>query len=427
MTKSQNSEGYTTPITQINVDKKITVISSLFSEMKTNEIVLLQEPLVRKNRIGNVPKSHRQFIPFSKDRARVAILLPNDLANKAMILSTFSTADSIVLRLRINKNTQILLASVYMDITKDIPTDLIHRSARFAESENLPLMVGVDTNAHHTVWGHRSCNQRGRSLLLSLSSNNLILANKGNTPTFRTKVGNSVIDLTFTNILGSKLLSSWRVDTSNSISGHETIRFKLDLGTSARRAIRNPAKCDWGLYQELVESAFKDKPFWFQPVATAVDLNKRQKFIDSILIDSFNKACPLVQVVHKSTAPWWSAELTQAKSKTKSLRRRARKTNLPKDWDNFKAISNSYRALIRKSKREGWKTYTQNISGVNPSARISKILNYNANKSGSLNSVRKPNGNLTSSHQETLETLADTLIPDDGIQEPTQKAPPDLE
>ena len=155
-------------------------MTSLFKEVKTNEILLIQEPLVRKNRIGNAPKSHRQFVPSCTGRARVAILLPLDLSKKAMVLNTFSTADSIVLRIRIDNNTTLLLASIYMDITQPVPIDIISRISSFAESESLPLVVATDSNAHHTAWGHRSCNSRGRELLLSLSANNLILANTGN-------------------------------------------------------------------------------------------------------------------------------------------------------------------------------------------------------------------------------------------------------
>ena len=414
MTISHTKPGvFSTPITQVNVGKKCSAMSSLFKDIKTNEILILQEPLVRNNRIGNAPKSHRQFIPHSKDRARVAILLPSDLAKKSMILDTFSTADSIALRIRIDSKTTIILVNIYMDITKPVPTDIIYRLSRFAESESLPLVVATDSNAHHTAWGHRSCNSRGRDLLLSLSANNLVLANTGNIPTFRSKVGNSVIDLTFTNISGSNLINSWHVDVRDSISGHETLRYNLELGSVSSSTTRCLAKCDWALYRELVEQAFKDKPYRFQPVATVSDLNKRQHFIDSILTECFNKACPLIQVKRKSAVPWWSAELTKAKINTKLLKRKAYKSNSGHDWDAYKSQNTQYKNLIKSSKRQGWKSFTQNIQGCKPSARISKILNFNPNKSGNLNSLKKPDGTLTTSPQETLEVLADNLLPDE--------------
>ena len=132
-------------------------------------------------------------MPFTQDRPRVAALLPKDLGRKTMVLSGLSSSDNITLMCSsINKDLSIILTSIYMDITKDIPSDLITRIASYAEREKLPLIASVDSNAHHTSWGHTSTNRRGRSLLQSISSNNLAICNTGKTPTFVGKIGHSV-------------------------------------------------------------------------------------------------------------------------------------------------------------------------------------------------------------------------------------------
>ena len=131
----------------------------------------------------------------SQDRARAAALLPVDIGRKTMVLSGLSSADCITLRSRINKVLSVILASMYMDSTKDIPGDLITRITNYAERERIPLIAAVDSNAHHTAWGHPSSNQRGRNLLQILGANNLAICNLGNTPTFVGKLGHSVIDL----------------------------------------------------------------------------------------------------------------------------------------------------------------------------------------------------------------------------------------
>ena len=138
--------------------------------------------------IGNVPKSHQQVVPFAQDRPRVAALLPKDLGRKTTVLSGLSSSDNITLMCSINKDLSIVLTSIYMDITKDIPSDLITRIASYAEREKL----ASDSNAHYTSWGHTSTNRRGRSLLQSISSNNLAICNTGKTPTFVGKIGHSV-------------------------------------------------------------------------------------------------------------------------------------------------------------------------------------------------------------------------------------------
>ena len=145
-------------------------------------------------------------MPFTQDRPRVAALLPKDLGRKTMVLSGLSSSDNITLMCSINKDLSIVLTSIYMDITKDIPSDLITRIASYAEREKLPLIASVDSNAHHTSWGHTSTNRRGRSLLQSFSSNNLAICNTGKTPTFVGKMGHFVIDLTLCNQLGLNLI-----------------------------------------------------------------------------------------------------------------------------------------------------------------------------------------------------------------------------
>ena len=152
---------YNTPFIQLNLGKRYTAVNSLHKELKANQICLLQEPVVRRGSIGNVPKTHKQFVPFTKDRPRVAALPPKDLGRRTMVLGGLSSGDNITLRSKITKDLTLILASIYMDTTKDIPCDLITRIASYAERENLPLIAGVDSNAHHMAWGHGSTNARG--------------------------------------------------------------------------------------------------------------------------------------------------------------------------------------------------------------------------------------------------------------------------
>ena len=361
----------------------------------------------------NVPKSHKQFVPHTSGRARVAALLPKELARATMVLGNFNSADSIVLRVKLSNDITLLLASIYMDITSDIPSGLLTRLSTYAETERLPLIVGADTNAHHTAWGHLTCNARGRELLQALNSNNLVLCNTGNTPTFVGRLGQSVIDITLTNTLGINLLRNWRVNSDLSLSDHQAITFDLTSGTtsSARRSI---AKCDWTLYQQLIESHFSRHPFWFQPVASPEDLNARQNFISQALRSCFETACPITYGTFRSTIPWWTAELTRTKQTTKALRRKANGTKNNADWQLYREANRTYSKLLKKAKRKGWKDFCDKIKNTETLARINKILNFGNNKQGSLNSLRSPTGELTNSPEDTIGVLADTLIPTDG-------------
>jgi len=67
---------------------------------------------------------------------------------------------------------------------------------RYYQDEQLPLIVGCDLNAHHTVWGSTGTNRRGEKLLEYLASTDLEILNKESEPTFCTAVRREVLDLT---------------------------------------------------------------------------------------------------------------------------------------------------------------------------------------------------------------------------------------
>ena len=395
-------------------------VNTLHKELKTNQICLLQEPVVRNNSISNVPKSHKPIVPFTKDKPRVALLLPKDLARVSMTLGNFSTQDCVVVRSKLKNDVTLLIASIYMDKLKPIPSGLLNRLSEYAERERMPLIAGVDTNAHHVAWGHTNCDARGRELLADLNSNNLVLCNTGTTPTFVGNLGHSCIDLTLTNPLGANLIRNWEVAQGKSLSDHEAIRFNLALDSQVSFATRSTSKCDWQLYQQLVEAHFAQHPFWFAPVSTTEDLSARQQFISDALRSCFNTACPITRGTRRSSVPWWNAELTKVKQSTKALRRKANRTRNNTDWVLFREASRSYKKLLKQAKRKGWKTFCDSITKASTLSRINKIINLGNSNIGNLNSLRNNNGDLTDSPQATLQVLTDTLIPSDGEQEQSQ-------
>ena len=381
---------------------------------------MLQEPVIRNNSISNVPKSHKPIVPFTKDKARVALLLPKDLARVSMTLGNFSSQDSIVVRSKLKNNVTLVIASIYMDKLKPIPAGLLNRLSEYAEKERMPLIVGVDTNAHHVAWGHENCDTRGRDLLLELNSNNLVLCNSGNRPTFVGKLGHSCIDLTIANTLGANLLRNWEVTQGKSLSDHEAIRFNLALDSQVSFATRSISKCNWQLYQQLVEAHFTQHPFWFAPVTNIEDLSARQLFVSDTLRSCFNTACPFSRGTRRTSIPWWNAELTKVKQTAKALRRKANRSRNNSDWLLYREASRTYKQKLKQAKRTGWKAFCDSVKKASTLARINKIINMGSTNIGNLNSLRKSNGELTDSPQETLQVLTDTLIPSDGEQEPSQ-------
>jgi len=58
------------------------------------------------------------------------------------------------------------------------------------------MIVGCDSNAHHTAWGSTICSGRGESLLEFLNSSNLEILSRYNESTFCNTSRQEVIDIT---------------------------------------------------------------------------------------------------------------------------------------------------------------------------------------------------------------------------------------
>jgi hypothetical protein len=75
------------------------------------------------------------------------------------------------------------------------PTKKLEDLVRYCEREHLHLLVGCDSNAHHSAWGSTNCNSTGEALMKFLSSSNLEILNRGNQPTFCNAVTEEVLDV----------------------------------------------------------------------------------------------------------------------------------------------------------------------------------------------------------------------------------------
>jgi hypothetical protein len=126
--------------------------------------------------------------------------------------------------------------------------DLVH----YCEKENLYLVVGCNSNAHHSVWGRTNCNNRGKALLEFLNTTNLEILNRGNEPTFGSGGRSEVIDITLGSLRLLESIIGWEVSCEPSLSDHRHILFTLQ-GSIPVPLIRNPRGPKWGSFKEELE------------------------------------------------------------------------------------------------------------------------------------------------------------------------------
>ncbi len=79
------------------------------------------------------------------------------------------------------------LVSCYMPYEEElVPPLMVKEVVRDSEASKCMIILGCDSNAHHTVWGSTDVNDRGECLFNYLLGTKLLLRNKGSTARFIT-------------------------------------------------------------------------------------------------------------------------------------------------------------------------------------------------------------------------------------------------
>ena len=95
-----------------------------------------------------------------------------------------------------------ILSSVYLDINlpeSEMLADL-NRLVSYARNNNLKLVIGVDSNAHSSLWGSEEANRSGEILEEWILTNELSVANVGRSPTFVRGNSATCVDITISSM-----------------------------------------------------------------------------------------------------------------------------------------------------------------------------------------------------------------------------------
>ena len=198
------------------------------------DVALVQEPWYCEGCIrGLTVPGYTLYSAGGKERPRACILARN---MNAWVLPDFSCRDLVEIQMKYLEDgaeRRLVVCSACL------PSREMKKLVRYREKENLRLIVGCDSNAHHTAWGSTNCNRRGESLLEFLSSSNLEILNRGNEPTFCNVIRQEVTDITLGSYGLLENIIRWEVSRKPSLSDHGRILFTV-RGSVPALLIRNP-------------------------------------------------------------------------------------------------------------------------------------------------------------------------------------------
>jgi len=234
------------PILQINLQHSVAGTLELNARLEKSRthIALIQEPWVVGKSICGLPK--KGLVAYGKGkRVRACILASPDV--RMWPLPEFSDSDCVAVSTRWQCG-EIIFASVYMAGDRDAPPTTMRLLVGHCEDKGIPLILGCDANAHHTLWGSTNVNERGEDLLGYLMGTQLEVMNKGDAPTFINAIRQEVLDLTLVTTALQDRIRNWRVDRNASFSDHRYILYDVKLGLPDPIYYRNRRKTDWTTY-----------------------------------------------------------------------------------------------------------------------------------------------------------------------------------
>ncbi|KAL5259046.1 hypothetical protein ACHWQZ_G009499 [Mnemiopsis leidyi] len=381
---------------------------------------MVQEPYVNgKNIIPNPVSDLKIFARSDRHtRPRACIYYHKSLVNKLWYMDSLSTGDCTVVRTKID-NVTVLIVSCYMDRNDALcPPQAFKNAVNHANRHGMAFVAGADANAQSTVWNSKTFDSigsnRGEELLAYIAREDLIVENNGDTPTFDNGRWQNSIDLTITNKKGHDLLSNCQVmadETLINSSDHHFITFSCKpCSEFGKTKFRDIAKTDWKKFQDVLADSMASSRDTFKRVetsATPQNIDEAAKKLADNIIEAYNSASPEIYVSNKIKAPpWETKQVREAQAGIRFRLRQARSTRADKDWSELRSHQAECHRLVGHTKKVKFREFCAKLEAKSSSKRIAAVIK--ENKTTRLNSVRKPDGSLTQTPEETLNVMTDT-------------------
>ena len=382
-------------------------------------ITFVQEPYCVRGKPKHLPGNGVTFYNSSTDQSnpRATLTISNNMADQFFFQKQFSDRDTATCSIEL-PYSKLYVSSIYMEgnSSNDIPDTFI-KLAEHCLRHKHGLIIGTDSNAHHTTWGNRASDARGNKLLSCLAQTGLLWMNNGKY-TWKRNDQLTAIDLTLRNEY-APAVEGWDTNPGFSLSDHVLIEFVITLKNEKikTRPIRtyNKKKCDWEAYKVAVQNKMKSFAKFSSNTShktlhkhTMHELNQKVDQLNSILSDSFIESCPPTFIRNRKRLAWWSKSITEAE--TELIKSRNDLENDPQNNDLQTRYNEAHKALsslISKESSESWRAFCTGLQKQKDVSKICKALL--GNKNTNLSALQKPDGSFTESPKETLELLSKSL------------------
>lgn len=412
MTKCTKTKTKNIRIVQGNLHRSETATTNLYHYLTKNraDIALIQEPNAKKRKIYGFNRlKGNLFSDIKSDRPRTCIFVKKNSNLTAFVIPKFCNQDLTTIRLEYKKDNRpatVIMASAYLPYPEpQRPAKMFKDLVEFCGKNKLELIIGSDANAHHTIWGSKDVNPRGKILSEYLSSTNLMLLNVGNTPTFVNKIREEVIDISLASPIVERDVRKWEVSPEVTLSDHRWITFEIASDNEPPKKFRNPRKTNWEQYSNLLQESLN-----FVPTASSsvLDIDEKCNNLQRLVMNAYETSCPLSVPPPETKIPGWTKELEELKKATRTSFNGAYNDDPNNTWDQHKKHKREYKKACRNARRRNWKDFTNEVKPCKPMAKLKKAL---AKDPYQPEVITKEDGTPVTSSEEALEALLTNHFP----------------
>jgi len=407
----------TVDVWQINLNRSPAALNILLNEkFHKYNVALLQEPPLIKNNIVNVPNPLHCLA--SQTNPRVAIIFNPSL--EIWSIPHLSDRDCQVAIWYLNKKP-IILVSAYWEINSNHIPNKISQAIQYAKRGKFELLMGIDTNAHHQMWGSPLNNPRGDKFEEFISLHNLLLLNNSKAPTFVKGKHNTHIDLTLASPNLSRLIVNWEVLQDDMLSDHKCL--KTTIATKhlklEPKTVLNYSKINWQAFNNDVVNDTMD--IINVEIKSESDLDSITATLTSSIQNALknNSAKLKLPLTHKKPT-WWNEEVLETRKALRTSYHLWVKNKSSQSHETYLERRRAFQKALKNAKKVSWQEFTSNC--LNPS-QTSKLARVILTKRGPpLGLTQNAQGTLAKNGRESIQNLISTHFPGSTSPTPTTSA-----
>lgn len=229
------------------------------------------------------------------------------------------------------------------------------------------VVIGGDLNAKAEEWGMPKTDRRGTKILEMAARCGLVVANQGNTATFRRPgCAHTIPDVTLVAETVGRQLQNWRVTEEYTGSDHQYITYDISAANWKPEPIRSSGWNLSKLNNEKLLAAVSSRSATIRriPENSATELVDRTM---EILERACSESMPRRQPHRRAGVYWWNDEIAELRRECLKHRRRAtrrRGRNLPTTQESteYKIAKKRLKNAIRTSIKNRWDALTEDVN-----------------------------------------------------------------